>query len=271
MASQGAGGVGGIAAGLLRRERVLLLAALALVSALAWWQLVVDARAMDCTRMEAIAAAGIGPGSAAELARLFGMWVVMMVAMMLPSAAPAILIYEQVAQKAAREGRALAPGGLFAGGYLVAWTLFSVGATAAQVALEQLALLSPTMVATSPALGAGLLVAAGLYQLTPWKDACLRHCRTPAPSFARRWRPGRGGALRMGIEHGAFCVGCCAVLMALLVGGVMNLLWIAALSAFVLLEKVAPLRRGGAKFSGAALLASGLAALAGWIRLPPPG
>jgi predicted metal-binding membrane protein len=199
------------------------------------------------------------------------MWIVMMVAMMLPSAAPAILVYEKVAQKAAREGRALAPTAFFAAGYLLAWALFSGGATAAQHLLERLALLSPGMVATSPAIGAGILVAAGLYQLTPWKDACLRRCRAPALFFAGRFRPGRVGALRMGLAHGAWCVGCCWALMALLfAGGVMNLLWIAALSLFVLLEKVAPFGRVGGRLGGAALVAAGLAALTGWIRLAPP-
>jgi predicted metal-binding membrane protein len=145
------------------------------------------------------------------------------------------------------------------GGYVVVWTLFSIAATILQASLEQLALLSPMMVSKSPQLGGLILVAAGAYQVTPMKDVCLKHCRTPIAFVAAHWRPGVGGAFRMGLHHGLFCVGCCWVLMALLfVGGVMNLLWIAVIAAFVLLEKIAPLgTKTGRTISGLCLMAAG--------------
>jgi predicted metal-binding membrane protein len=195
---------------------------------------------------------------------MFLMWAVMMVGMMVPTAVPMTLIYAAVARKAQRQGTPLAPTGAFVTGYIAMWTLFSVGATAAQWGLDQAALLSPMMVSKSPALGAGLLIAAGLYQLTPFKNACLEHCRGPADFFTRNWRKGMGGAFRMGLVHGAYCLGCCWVLMGLLFfGGVMNLLWIAAITFFVLLEKVLPSGDRGGKVAGALMLAAGGAMLAG--------
>jgi predicted metal-binding membrane protein len=187
----------------------------------------------------------------------------MMVGMMVPSAVPAVMIYAQVERRAAREGRVLAPTAVFVAGYLIAWTLFSVAATLAQWALERAALLSPMWVTTSPRLGASLLMVAGVYQLTPWKDACLRRCRSPAQLLAAHWR---SGALRLGVRHGLHCVGCCAFLMALLfVGGVMNLVWIAGISIFVLLEKT--LRVGWASrwVPALALIATGAIA---WLGRP---
>jgi predicted metal-binding membrane protein len=121
------------------------------------------------------------------------------------------------------------------------------------------------MATRSPALGAGLLIAAGAYQLTPVKDACLRHCRAPAHFLSEHWRPGRWGAFRMGLEHGAWCLGCCWVLMGLLfLGGVMNLVWIAVITAFVLVEKLVPRGAVAGRLVGAAMIAAGLAALGGW-------
>src|SRR5206468_8876581 len=139
------------------------------------------------------------------------MWAVMMVGMMVPSAAPATLLYAAVARKAARQGTPLAPTALFVAGYAAAWSLFSAVATLAQWGLDRATLLSPMWVTTSPAVGAALLVVAGVHQLTPWKDACLRHCRAPAHFFAAQFRPGRG-AFRLGLVHGLWCLGCCAAL-----------------------------------------------------------
>jgi len=189
---------------------------------------------------------------------MFTMWAIMMVGMMLPSATPTTLVYAAVARKADREGTPVAPAAIFVLGYLLMWTVFSLGATAAQWALEAAALLSPMMVSTSPALGGALLIGAGVYQLTPMKDACLEHCRSPAHFISAHWRPGSLGAFRMGIEHGAYCLGCCWILMGLLfVGGVMNLLWIAAITLYVLLEKVLPYGLGRGRFAGVAMIASG--------------
>ena len=133
------------------------------------------------------------PWTALDAAITFAMWAVMMVGMMLPSATPMTLIYAQVVRKAARDGSVLPPTAVFVAGYLCAWTLFSAAATAAQWGLERAALLSPMLVSTSPQLGAALLVAAGIWQLTPWKNACLSHCRSPVHYFAANFRPGARG------------------------------------------------------------------------------
>jgi predicted metal-binding membrane protein len=241
-----------------RRERVVILAALAGVSALAWLYLVRLAHGMhgmaDMAGMAMAAAAG--PWSAHEAALAFAMWWVMMVGMMLPSAMPMTLTFATVNRRRRERGTPYVPAAVFVAGYLLAWGAFSIVATAAQWALERAALMTPMMRTASPLLGGLLFVAAGVYQLTPLKHACLRRCRSPLAFVLEHWRDGTAGALRMGAEHGGFCLGCCAPLMALLfVGGVMNLLWVAAIAAFVLLEKLAP--RGEAVARAAGLLAVG--------------
>ena len=201
---------------------------------------------------------GLHPWSALDFAVMFAMWVVMMVGMMLPSATPMALLYARVARSAARDGSVLPPTAVFVVGYLVAWTLFSAVATAAQWALERAALLSPMLVSKSPQLGAALFFAAGLYQLTPLKSACLSRCRNPAMFFATHFRPGARGALRLGFRYGLYCLGCCWVLMGLLfAGGVMNLLWIAALTVFVLAEKLIPLGAWGSRVAGVLMIGTG--------------
>ncbi len=256
-----------------RRDRIAILVALAGVTLLAWAYLVYVALEMgDMAGAGSMATggamasdmdvAGVRPWATLDFLLMFLMWSVMMVGMMVPSAAPMTLLYAAVARKAARQGATLAPTGAFVAGYLAMWCLFSVLATAAQWALDQAALLSPMMVATSPALGALLLIAAGIYQLTPAKSVCLEHCRAPAHFFARHWHPGTLGAFRMGFGHGGFCIGCCWALMGLLFfGGVMNLLWIAAITFFVLLEKVAPVGPLGGRLAGAAMIVAGVVAI----------
>lgn len=206
---------------------------------------------------------GLRSWDVANFGMMFSMWAIMMAGMMLPSASPTTLIYAAVARKASRAGMPVAPTAAFVVGYLTIWTLFSLAATLAQWILESMALLSPRMVSTSPVLGAGLLVAAGIYQLTPFKDACLEHCRSPAHFIAEHWRPGTAGAFRMGVVHGAYCLGCCWILMGLLFfGGVMNLLWIAAITLFVLLEKVLPFGAGGGRLAGIGMILSGVLVMA---------
>jgi predicted metal-binding membrane protein len=194
------------------------------------------------------------------------MWWIMMVAMMTPSAAPMILLYAGVTRHAQAHGR-LQPGTVptaaFAGGYLLAWLAFSLGATILMWAFDQSGLISAaTMASRSAWLSGGILIAAGLYQLSPLKRICLRRCRHPAEFLSRHWRPGSAGALRMGIEHGVFCVGCCWILMALLfVGGIMNVLWIGILALFVIIEKLAPHGARWGWIGGAVLIAWGVATL----------
>lgn len=195
------------------------------------------------------------------------MWWVMMIAMMTPSAAPMILLYAAATRHAQAHGRlqkGAVPTAAFAGGYLLAWLGFSVGATIVAWVLVRTGILSDmSMVSTSVVASAAILMLAGVYQLSSWKRICLRHCRAPAEFLSRHWRPGASGALRMGLRHGAFCVGCCWMLMVLLfVGGIMNVLWIAVLAIFVLLEKITPWGPAFAKTAGMVLLAWGAATLA---------
>lgn len=206
--------------------------------------------------------------TAAEFALMLVMWAVMMVAMMVPTAAPMTLIYAAVARKAAREGHPVAPTFVFVGGYLAAWGLFAVAATAAQRSLDQLSLLSPTMASASPLFGGVLLIGAGVYELTPYKNACLTHCRAPAQFISQHWRVGPTGAFRMGLTLGGYCVGCCWILMGLLfLGGVMNLVWIAAIAGFVLLEKTIPHAQAAGRVVGGAMVLVGLLSLTGLVAL----
>jgi predicted metal-binding membrane protein len=252
-----------------RRDRIAILAALAATTAIAWAYLVllaVQMQGMDAMgSMSEPGAVAIRAWSAADFGLMFLMWAVMMVGMMVPSAAPMVMMYAAVSRKAESHGNPVAPTACFVAGYVAVWTAFSFLATLAQWGLDRAALLSPMMVTSSPWLGALLLGFAGVYQLTPAKDTCLRHCRAPAHFISEHWRPGPTGAFRMGVVHGAFCLGCCWALMGLLFfGGVMNLLWIAAIAAFVLAEKLLPAGRSTARWSGFAMLAAGGFLAARW-------
>ena len=206
---------------------------------------------------------GMGGTPASDWRLAAAMWAAMMVAMMLPSAAPAILLYATVHRRSAEPGPP--PTAAFLAGYLACWAGFAAGAAALQVALERAALASPaTMALVSSDAAAGLLVAAGLYQLSPLKDACLGRCRSPARFLSRHFRPGALGAARLGLLHGAFCVGCCWLLMALLfVGGVMNLAWVALLTLLVAAEKLLPGGAWIARIAGLAMIGWAAVLLAG--------
>lgn len=195
---------------------------------------------------------------APHLLLLFAMWVAMMIGMMLPSAAPALLLYALVVRRASDGFSTAARVNSFAGGYLVVWIFFSLAATLLQRLLAGALLLSPMMELTSAVSSGVLLLIAGIYQLTPLKRTCLGSCRSPAAFIWSHWRTGNRGAFRMGIDHGLLCLGCCWALMLLLfAGGVMNLYTIGALTLFVLLEKVAPLGAQGGRLSGVLLIAAG--------------
>jgi predicted metal-binding membrane protein len=246
----------------LRRDRRVALAALAAVVALAWGHLLLGA-GMDMPAAMAGAAAPMpvawSPGHAAVMAL---MWALMMLAMMLPSAAPMILLHATVSRRRdpVRGGRRAL---LFALAYAAVWGGFALAATAAQWGLERAALLTPALAANSAVVASLLFLGAGIYQFTPLKRACLRQCRSPLEFLAGHWRGGDAGAFRMGARHGAYCVGCCWAAMALLfAGGVMNLAWIAGLALLVLAEK---LLSGGpvvGRVLGAGLIAWGAAGLA---------
>ncbi len=255
----------------LRRDRAVVIAALGIITALAWAYLAWLANdmwmgGMDMTGFRMIPAGqglmmpAVAPWQPIEFGYVFAMWIVMMIGMMTPSVAPMILIYARVGRQAAIAGQPFAASAWFAAGYMLAWTAFSLAATSAQWALDRAALLTPMMESASNVLGGIVLIAAGLYQWTPLKDACLSYCQTPLNFIMRHggFRREPTGALALGFRHGLYCVGCCwAVMVLLFVGGVMNLLWIAALAVLVLLEKVVPFGRLVARLAGAAFIAGG--------------
>lgn len=255
----------------LRRDRVVVVTGLALVIALSWvWILLGAGTGMTATDMLP------GPGkpgmagmmvpavwTAGYAGLMFAMWWVMMAAMMLPSAAPVLLLFARVSRNQKQGGRPFIPTGIFAAGYLAAWGGFSALAAGLQWALAHLGLLSPMMATTGDLLCGGILVAAGVWQLTPIKHICLRHCRSPLGFLMGNWRPGRLGAFRMGLAHGLYCLGCCWFLMGLLFfGGVMNLYWIAGLAAFVLFEKTIPLGSWIGRAAGIAFAVWGVSLIA---------
>ena len=229
----------------LRRDRVVVGAALAALVIVAWLYLVYLAAAMshmapDMASMPGVATA-MRPWSGLDVVALTAMWIIMMVAMMTPAAAPMILVFATIYRRRAAQSRPAIPIAVFLLGYLAVWTAFSVVAALAQAALHAAAMLSPMMAAESPLLVGGLLVVAGLFQLTPLKRACLATCRSPISFVMTRWREGRWGAFAMGVRHGLYCLGCCWALMLLLfAAGVMNLLWVAVIAVGVLIEKVVP-------------------------------
>ncbi len=227
---------------LLKRDRTVVAVSLFTIAALAWTYLLYLGPRMGGMEMSTeVAMPQMDAWGPVELLLTFVMWSVMMIAMMIPSALPMILLFKKINRtRREREDTAL-PTATFVCGYLLAWTALSALATLAQWGLHDAALLSPTMQSSSSLLGGGLLIAAGAYQWTPWKRACLIHCRSPLHFFMSEWHSGALGALRMGFRHGVYCVGCCWALMAVLfVAGVMNLLWVAAIAALVLIEKTVP-------------------------------
>ncbi|HEY1932050.1 MAG TPA: DUF2182 domain-containing protein [Acetobacteraceae bacterium] len=244
-----------------RLDRTVILSALLGVTAVAWVWLILlgrDMSAMDMNSMPGMSMPMPAPWTAAIFALTFAMWWVMMLGMMLPSAAPMILMFATVNSSKRVRGQRYVPTVVFTLGYLVVWGAFSVAATVAQWALDRLALLSPSLTTVSPVVGGVLLIVAGIYQFTPLKQACLRHCRSPFAFVLNHWRDGWIGALRMGLEHGAYCLGCCWVLMALLfVVGVMNLLWVAAVAAFVFAEKLLPRGVWIGRIGGGVMVAAG--------------
>jgi predicted metal-binding membrane protein len=232
---------------LLDRERWLVLAGVVAVAAVAWidlWRRSRGVMAMAMPEME--------PWSPAELATMLVMWLGMMVAMMLPSAAPMILLFAGTQRGRGGHGASVAT---FTLGYVLVWAGFSIAAVIVQGYLQQEMLVSSSLATTSGWLGATILGVSGVYQLTPLKYACLVRCRSPLGFLLSRWRDGVGGALVMGVRHGLFCLGCCWALMALLfVGGVMNLAWVAVLTLFVLAEKIIARGPWLSRLSGVLLL-----------------
>ena len=194
-----------------------------------------------------------------NLVLTFVMWAVMMAAMMIPSASPLILLFATINRERCKERGPFVSTGVFLLGYLVAWTVFSALATLAQWGFQTATLLSPMLAINNPVLGGALLFAAGVFQWTPLKYACLARCRSPLGFLMNEWRGGARGALIMGLRHGIYCIGCCWLLMSLLfVTGVMNLLWMAIITVFVLLEKIVPAGYWVSRIAGLLLITWGI-------------
>ena len=263
---------GTILEAMLKRDRLVVMAALGVLAGLAWayiGYLAWDMRDMDTGGAGGIGGIGIAAAmprmeawTLVDLATLFVMWSVMMVAMMLPAVSNMLLAFATINRRRRERREPYVATVVFLCGYLLVWVGFGAVATLIQWGLQSAALLSPMMVGTSPVLGGVLLIAAGIFQWTPIKDICLAHCRSPMGFILSDWREGTGGAVLMGLHHGAFCVGCCWVLMGLLfVAGVMNLLWVAALTVFVVIEKLAPRGDVVGRITGGVLVVAGVALL----------
>jgi predicted metal-binding membrane protein len=245
----------------IRHDRMFALVALTLIALLSWTYLMRMAATMTAATADKAMHAAMGMPEMAtwgrpELVMLFLMWTIMMIAMMLPSASPVILLVAAAYRRRGTTPRLLT--GAFAAGYLLAWTGFSAAASSLQLALHRAAVLTTSMAAASALSVGAILVAAGVYQWLPVKSACLTHCRSPLAFLAREWRDGARGAMTMGLRHGLYCVGCCwALMMLLFAAGVMNLVWVAAIAAFVLAEKLLPRGPYLAKVAGILLVAWG--------------
>lgn len=246
---------------ILRNDRILVISGLLVVIVLSWVYLFAGAGTMQ-EMGDMLMPMSSGPWTVNHAMVMLVMWAVMMAAMMLPSATPMILLYATIARNRHAKGQPAVESGIFMLGYGAIWIAFSLGAVALQFALERAAMLSPMMEATSITLAGGLLIAAGIYQWTPLKQACLLRCRSPLDFVLTHWRNGARGAFVMGVWHGTYCVGCCWMLMLLLfVGGVMNLGWIAGIAIFVLVEKLVPAGHWIGRGAGVLLIGWGAATL----------
>ena len=261
---------------MLKSDRVIVLGALFIIISLSWVYVLsgagMDMTALEMTHMNSgdavMAMTEPVSWNLSYATLMFFMWWIMMIAMMLPSATPMVLLFAAINRKQEENGNPFVPSSIFVLAYLVVWAGFSFVAVATQWGLESTELLTPMLASSSSILGGILLLFAGVYQVTPVKQACLKNCRSPLQFVMTRWRSGTSGAFCMGIEHGIYCVGCCWFLMGLLFfGGVMNLFWIAGLAIFVLLEKSIPFGHWAGFVLGAVLMAWGVAVLVGVLPL----
>jgi predicted metal-binding membrane protein len=246
------------AAELLLRDRFVIWLGLTAVTALSWFYVYRQMGPMEEMADIAMPAA-YASWTASDFALNLAVWWAMMPGMMLPSAAPMILTFATINHHKRQRGQPFVPAMVFTSGYLIAWGLFGLFATLVDWGLEQAALISSITGRLSPILSAIVVTASGIYQLTPLKYVCLTHCRSPFDFVLNHWREGTAGALRMGVEHGLYCLGCCWFLMALLfAAGIMNVLWMAAITIFVFVEKLFPAGQWIARTSGVAMLGFGI-------------
>jgi predicted metal-binding membrane protein len=239
---------------LISRDRLIVLVSLAVMTGLAWAYLFSLSLGMPGMEMDSM------PSVAPHLALTIAMWVVMMAGMMLPGAVPMILLFAGV--QGGNQRRSAVATGIFVLGYLLVWGAFAVVAAGLQVVLWHTAVLSNSLAFVNAPLTAAVFLLAGVYELTPLKRRCLQRCQSPIGFITSHWHPGMAGALRMGVEHGAFCVGCCwAMMLLLFAAGVMNLLWVAALAVLVLIQKLLPNPAISSAITGSVMLMIGL----GWL------
>lgn len=257
-------------AGLSPQDRKLIVSGLILVSGVGWLYIFYMAWAMGNMHLVDMWMPPLGSNrawTAWDFFMLFLMWFIMMIAMMTPSVSPMVMMFTTVSRQKKLKKQPYAPTFIFLAGYLVAWALFSIFASAVQWPLHESHLLNPMMNSNSYLLSGAILILAGAYQWTPMKDACLSQCRTPLGFLMAAWKDGNAGAFQMGLYHGMFCVGCCWALMAVLLAvGVMNMLWVLLIAIFVLLEKILPFSATTTR----AVTGAGLIAWGGyWLSLHP--
>ena len=240
-----------------KRDRLIIICGIGLISILAWMWLA--NMALDMPSGDMMGMAPMSPWASSELYSMLVMWIIMMIGMMLPSATPLILVYSLAVQKKNSATDAKILSGIFIAGYLVVWALFSVAATLLQAGLQDFNLISSMLESNSDVLASALFILAGRYQVSPLKRACLNGCRSPLNFILNGWKDGRKGGLLMGLEHGLLCVGCCWMMMLLLFAiGVMNLFWVASLAIMVLIEKAFPRGEWAARLGGISMLCTGV-------------
>ena len=245
----------------MTKDRVIVVSGLFVIFILSWLYIIYLYRQMEVMNMDALFfAMPMTPSwTMMDFALLFLMWFVMMIAMMIPAAAPLILIFAMINRQRRQQNRPFVHTAYLMTGYFLVWAAFSLAATSLQWLLQQISLLNPEMKTTNKILGSVILIAAGIFQFTALKHTCLQNCRTPLDFIHRHWREGKKGALRMGIQNGFYCLGCCAMLMVLLfVAGVMNLLWVAFIALFILVEKISPQIKWVSYVAGLVLIVYGV-------------
>jgi predicted metal-binding membrane protein len=244
----------------LRKDRLVIICSLFFITLLSWFYIIYLYKQMVYMDMNALffAMPMTAEWTPTDFVLLFLMWIVMMIAMMTPSVAPLILTFATINRQRRQQERPFVNTAYLWTGYFLVWAAFSLVATSLQWLLQQVSLLNPDMKTTSKILGSVILITAGIFQFTPLKHTCLSYCRSPLDFVLHRWKEGKKGALQMGIENGFYCVGCCWMLMVLLfVAGIMNLLWVAVIALFVLIEKLSPRVKWIPQVAGCVLIAYG--------------
>lgn len=245
----------------LKRDRIIIISGLFLTTLLSWVYIVYLYKQMYPMNMDALffAMPMTPEWTYIDFSLLFLMWLVMMIAMMTPSVSPLILIFAKINRQRKQQERPFVNAAYLIAGYFLVWAAFSLVATALQWLLQQMSLLNPDMKTTNKILGSIILIATGIFQFTPLKQSCLAHCRSPLNFVLQHWKEGKQGALKMGIENGFYCLGCCWMLMLLLfVTGIMNLLWVSIIAIFVLMEKILPRTKWVPYIAGTGLILYGI-------------